>query len=81
MTALSCTFAPSPTEMVDSSPRNTAPNQTLAPAAISTSPMRTAVGAMYASACTRGLRPRNSNSKGLYNSRFVFNSLLALTRG
>ena len=38
--------APSPTLIVASSPLSTAPNQTLAPASTSTSPMRTAVGAM-----------------------------------
>src|SRR5439155_719304 len=74
MTTLSCTLAPAPTLISDSSARSTAPNQTLAPASISTSPTSTAVGATYASGCTRGRLPPSSNSTGPYNAEFVIAS-------
>ena len=57
ITQLSCTLEPAPITIELLSPRRTAPNQMLAPASIVTSPIRTAVGAMYASSATRGVFP------------------------
>src|SRR4051812_12613509 len=53
-TALSWTFEWRPMTIGSLSPRNTAPYQTLAPAATSTAPTRTAVGAIQAESATRG---------------------------
>src|SRR5918992_1602290 len=51
---------PGPITMRPKSPRSTAPNHTLAPASIVTSPMRTAVDAMKASVERRGRFPSSS---------------------
>ena len=61
MTELSCTLVPDPTTIRLKSPLRTAPNQTLAPSSTTTSPMRTAVGAIKASSATSGLLSSNGS--------------------
>src|SRR5947208_6787665 len=62
MTTLSCTLLRGPTRIGSVSPRSTAPNQTLAPASIVTSPISVAFGATKASGATRGrLSPRGTS--------------------
>ncbi len=61
ITELSCTLVPAPTTILLKSPLSTAPNQTLAPSSTTTSPMRTAVGAIKASSATSGLLSSNGS--------------------
>src|SRR5471032_2147398 len=62
-TVPSCRLEFSPTRMPGPSPRRMQPNQMLALAAISTSPISVALGAMNADAATLGTKPLNGTMR------------------
>src|ERR1700694_185052 len=66
MTALSCTELLVPMRIAASSPRNTAPNQTLTPSASSTSPITLAVGVMNAPLPIFGVLPLNVRMQAIH---------------